>query len=263
MQPNNHHSKRISIKSKNKEGFTLLEIAIALAILTILTIQIADLSKISRYYDLNRASSAQVGDVKNLLLSFLQTNGYLPCPDTDNNGWENRTGNQCDAIKGKLPHLMLGITQNDASFQPYYYQVNARTNSAEIEDPSNSASFFGTSAIPNFNLSTPPIGINAGNGNMVICDAAESQNCNISTGIDHVIEGAAIAVVVAFGNNSATTWQQIDNNSIDLDAPAEQENADGDAYFWLAKHSFADDNLAWINGYEAKYTLLQSSFHLN
>jgi prepilin-type N-terminal cleavage/methylation domain-containing protein len=263
MQLTVFNAKRSFRKGKKAQGFTLLEITIALVILVILTIQIADLSKISRDYDLNRTSAAQVGDVKSLLLSFLQTNGYLPCPDTDNNGWENRTGSQCDAAKGKLPHLMLGITQNDASFQPYYYQVNARTTSAEIDDPINSASFFGTSTIPNFNLSTPPSGINAGNGNMVICDAAESQNCNISTGSDHFIEEAAIAVVVAFGNNSVSTWQQINSNSIHMDAPAEQENADGDAYFWLAKHNFADDNLTWINGYEAKYTLLQSSFQLN
>lgn len=252
-----------AMKYKKQLGISLLEIVIALAILGVLTTQLVKVSAVSREYDQHKEDITEVTHAKKLLLSFLQTNGYLPCPDTDSDGWENRSGNQCTSDSGKLPHLMLGISLSDNSGQTLYYKVNSETVTANIDNNLFSASYFGIATSPPFALSTPPTGTTAGSGNLTVCSETETTGCNASSPSSDLLEEAAIAVVVNFGKNSDQTWSYINSGNLTALSLVEKENADDDNYFWQSPANQADDSIVWITGYEAKYSLLKSEQGIN
>ncbi|MDG6778654.1 type II secretion system protein [Thiomicrorhabdus sp. zzn3] len=243
---------------RKESGFSLLEMMIALVILGILTTELVRTNALSRDYQNLRENSAHVSVAKTLLLSFLQTNGYLPCPDTDNDGWENRSGDQCSADSGKLPHLMLGVSRQDAWNESLFYKVNTETTSANISSANFSASYFASDSAPVFTFATPPTGVTGGSGNLTVCSESATTSCSGATSSDHLLESAAIAVIVSFGKNSAQTWGYIHSGSLNALNSVETENADDDAYFWQSSMDQADDSLAWITGYESKYALMKS-----
>jgi prepilin-type N-terminal cleavage/methylation domain-containing protein len=246
-----------------QSGFSLLEMAIVAVILSILSIQLIHSRAINEDYDRQRENRSLTLEAKTLLISFVQTNGYLPCPDSDNDGWENRTGNQCTATSGKLPHLMLGAPPDDAWNERLFYQVNTHANTTDIEDSNSAASYFSATAAPLFTLNTPPTGVIAGAGTLTVCSESETSQCNASTNSDDILEKGAIAVIVSFGKNSTQTWNLIDAASVNALSAVEKENADGDGYFWQSSINQADDALAWLTGYEMKYAILKSERGLN
>lgn len=256
--------KRLGHRTHRKEsGFSLLEVVIALVILGILSTELVKTNEFSRDYQSLRENSAHVSVAKTLLLSFLQTNGYLPCPDTDNDGWENRSGSQCSADSGKLPHLMLGVSQQDAWNESLFYKVNTDTTSANISSANSSASYFASASAPVFTFATPPTGITGGSGNLTVCSESATTSCSGATSSDNLLESAAIAVIVSFGKNSSQTWSDINSGNLSALSKVEKENADDDAFFWQSSIDQADDSLAWITGYESKYALMKSERGLN
>lgn len=64
------------------------------------------------------------------LQTFLRVNGYLPCPDVNGDGWEDRRTNQgqrvCKDREGGLPYAQLGFSATDAWGNPWYYRVHQR-----------------------------------------------------------------------------------------------------------------------------------------
>src|SRR5256885_1341589 len=90
-------------------GFTLVEIAIVIFILTLLlgTFLVPLSAQVNQ-----RAQSdvrKQMADIHDALLGFVAARGYLPCPDTDNDGIEDAPGGNCAASEGNLPWVTLGI----------------------------------------------------------------------------------------------------------------------------------------------------------
>ncbi|WP_373019181.1 type II secretion system protein [Thiomicrorhabdus sp.] len=251
--------KHLSHTAKQKEsGFSLLEVIIAVVILGFLTTTLVKTNMISSDYQNLRENISHVKVAKTLLIGFLQTNGYLPCPDTDNDGWENRTGDQCSNDSGKLPHLMLGISQQDAWNESLFYKVNTETTTANISNTGFSASYFASNSAPVFTFATPPTGTTGGTGNLTICSENETSSCDGGTSNNNLLEKAAIAVIVSFGKNSPQTWGDISSGNLSTLDKAEKENADDDAFFWQSSIDQADDSLAWITGYESKYALMKS-----
>ncbi|CAN8139461.1 Type II secretion system protein [uncultured Thiomicrorhabdus sp.] len=238
-----------------QKGFSLLELSIALAILGVILYGVS-LSKSSmRFFDSYKENQRLVGNVEKVFHTFVQVNGFLPCPDSTDSGRENRevTG-ECTAIIGKVPFLDLGISANDEWWSSLYYAVNQNANdSAMIADSNNSASYFNSLTTPAaaFDISTPPIGVlggpQSGSGNYTVCREF-SAACDSSSA--NVIEHAAIAVIVSFGDNAGVTW----SGAMTGLNSAEQENSNNDNYFWQTY----DDQLFWITGYDMKYAILRS-----
>jgi len=114
-------------------------------------------------------------NVRVALLTFAQSNGYLPCPDTDTvmDGVENRTGGVCTSKNGKLPYKMLGVAQEDAWGEVVYYSVNNKADNTTaplpIDDPVESASYFNNTSAPLFTMATEPVGVTKGGGNYSVC----------------------------------------------------------------------------------------------
>lgn len=110
-------------------GFTLVELAIVLIILALLSggLMMTLSSQVDqRSY---RETQQQLQDIRDALLGYaashpaLDGKPYLPCPDTDGDGIENRTGNLCTAADGQLPWNTLGFGNQDAWNNRFRYHV--------------------------------------------------------------------------------------------------------------------------------------------
>ena len=114
-------------------GFTLIELAIAIAIIGLLLgallVPLATHSNAGK----NRATERDLKEIKEALIGFGISTGRLPCPDTTGNGLENLTGAlapppatppDCVALEGNLPWLTLGVVAVDAWDQRFRYRVN-------------------------------------------------------------------------------------------------------------------------------------------
>lgn len=260
-------------KVSHQKGISLLEIAVALSILAALLFGVSGALQTADDFELYQENQEYMEGVHRALTTFVQVNRYLPCPDTNGNGRENRnnTNFQCGNDVGKIPFLDLGIEGNDAWGSALKYAVNKRADiNVRINDADESASYFNraVSPFPFFNRNTPPFGSNGGAANLTVC-GRDASACAASTSNNNIIEFAAIAVVISFGKNGKETWNAVNTSVLNSLSTAEQENADNDLYYWQARGStgfedndstitYFDDQLFWITGYDVKYAVLRS-----
>lgn len=138
------------IKHNKSSGFSLLEVSIALVILGILLAYSGGLFELMYSTDRVQTQQQHIQKVNSALRNFLAVNSFLPCPDTGNDGKEDRNGidNACAEYEGYLPYKDLGVSQFDAWEHEYYYRVNANaTNSNAVRNVCQSASVFGVSGV--------------------------------------------------------------------------------------------------------------------
>lgn len=115
-------------------GFTLVELAIAIFIITLLLGSI--LVPLSTQVEQRKVSETQkaLNEIKEALLGYALANGHLPCPAISaTNGSEDRTGPVCTFAKreGFLPWAALGTSKLDSWGRIYKYSVTpAFSNSA-------------------------------------------------------------------------------------------------------------------------------------
>ena len=103
--------------STRQTGFTLTELAIVLVIMSLLSGGILlSLSAQAENRNLNNTRQ-QLGEIKDALLGFAATNGYLPCPDVDNDPANASYGvadiSGCSTGEGWLPFKTLGTYEHD------------------------------------------------------------------------------------------------------------------------------------------------------
>lgn len=249
----------------NQKGFSLVEIAVVLAILGILLVGSISLTSTQREAAKYSDSNGITEQIKTALLVFVKVNKFLPCPDTDsqgdaNYGQENRNANgRCTNDTGGVPFLALGLKENeveDGFNVPVLYAINqGATVLANVQDATHSASYFcnadcDAAGLPRFDLDTPPLSTDTGTANLFVCAETETSSCTIAS--DMAAEGLS-AVLVAFNKRG----------KINCNARAlfEKENCDGDALFWdrgyiTNETAPFDDDVLGISGYEIKQAVL-------
>lgn len=128
-----------------QKGFTLVEIAIVLAIIGILMSGILGSISAQRDGIQKKEDAATLNRIVNALQGFVSVNGYMPCPDSNGDGYENRNANgYCAAVNGRLPYLEIGGEGNrDTTGQPFYYAVNTSANTINVRNLCEQASYFG------------------------------------------------------------------------------------------------------------------------
>lgn len=112
-------------------GFTLTEMAVVLVIVALLIGGM--ILPLSAQQDLRYVAETQkqLADISEALYGYASSHAasdgrpYLPCPDTDGNGTENRTGTACTNQEGSLPWADLGIARQDAWGNVFRYRVAA------------------------------------------------------------------------------------------------------------------------------------------
>jgi prepilin-type N-terminal cleavage/methylation domain-containing protein len=135
----------IKIIAKFKQGFSLLEVAIGLLILGLSLTYFSGIFQLVSETEREKNERVNIYKVQDALNTFLAVNMFLPCPDTDNDGHENRVDTiKCDDREGYLPFKDLGTEGTDAWDNPYYYRVNQQAEtSAYIRDVCKSSSVMG------------------------------------------------------------------------------------------------------------------------
>lgn len=234
---------------KHQTGFTLVEIAIVLAILGIVLGGLFAGTSALRETAKFKEDQQKLQDIKAALLSYVAVNNYLPCPDTTGDGIENPSDfsqPQCDATAGTLPFISLGTHSVNAYGLPFSYYINSNaTNANSTTDPASSASYFGrtdcdadtsneTNA-PCFNQNTPPAKSIAGTGNF-----------NISNGSSNIAADVPL-VVISHGQNGCTNVGGREEDNCTNNATTYyqvQQNREGANQF--------DDVLIWLSSLEIK-----------
>lgn len=107
----------------NSRGFTLLELAIVLVVLTVLGS--GALGVLRAQSEATRRAETRAGllEAREALTLYAAVQGSLPCPDTSGDGEPDA----CPAngvAHGALPWARLGVPGNDAWGQPLQYAVH-------------------------------------------------------------------------------------------------------------------------------------------
>jgi prepilin-type N-terminal cleavage/methylation domain-containing protein len=229
-------------------GFTLVEIAIVLMIVTILLGYSVALFPVQQELKQYRQVESEMDGIIEQLMAFAQVNGRLPCPDTDNDGAENRDLGPpigCTGWFGFLPARTLGINgkynANGVLVDPwsvgYRYAVSA-TNAggggdvdADLVTPNGIRDEGMVNVAPILDL--------------FICDdsAATGNDLNCTAATSNPVISNVAAVVVSLGKN----------NDIPATSNIQAENLDdfGDGtndkvYIFAPRSDTYDDVVKWI-----------------
>ncbi|QBZ82469.1 type II secretion system protein [Hydrogenovibrio crunogenus] len=255
-------------RNRFSQGFTLIEMALVLMIVSLLIVGSVVILK-SQNDQVRYADSRQfLSQIKQALLSFNDVNSYLPCPDVDSDGLEDRvTSGACTDSEGHVPYRDIGLRLSDVRdgfSNLVLYTVNeGATVITTMQDAAHSASYFcnrtcsqgsvSAGVLPVFQLITPPVADDAGQGNYDVCSEGVSS-CSHSSQMAY----ENLSVVLVAGNQRGGV------NCNERGTP-ESENCDGDALFWQGSFAampsvggFFDDTVSGLSGYEVKSHFLKT-----
>ncbi len=199
--------------NREQLGFTLVEMAIVLVIVGLLVAGLVTPLGVQRDVRDYSETRAELAEIREALIGFALShqatdgNPYLPCPDTNGNGSENRTGVACTNVAGDLPWATLGLGQTDNWNNTYLYRVSAAYSNS------------------NAGFTLTPAGDN------VIVDTVSAGGVNIATAIPAVIVskgkgGAGAAADEAENSDGDVTF--VRKEQIDVAA-----NAFDDVVVWV------------------------------
>ena len=237
-------------------GFSLVEIAIVMVIIGLLTVGGLNVVKLKREQALYASSDSALEQVKEAMLAFVVINGHMPCPDTNNDGDEDRGSRECSAITGQVPYVTLGLTVKnvkDGWGNFIQYSTNTSVNVLpSVIDGNNSASYFDYDSEPTaltFDLETPPTVLYPASNNLDIDDGAGVTSASNQS-----------IVLVAYNSNGIATFSNCATLIVN-----ERENCDGDANFVQAdlvtgnSGNFFDDKLISISPNEIRSAILKNN----
>jgi prepilin-type N-terminal cleavage/methylation domain-containing protein len=184
----------------NQRGFTLLEIAVVMIIIGILTGGGVSLMKLLTERKARSETIEYLKQARMVLVSFAVNNGRLPWADSDGDGLENSS-----ATNGTLPFLTLQIAPADAYKRVLRYAVNPnltanryagcsalRTGLAappEIVDADGAGAAFAVAAVL---ISAGPMDAD-GNGNVFDALSAGTHQGNNITGAPNYLRHPPVA----------------------------------------------------------------------
>lgn len=253
----------VSRRESSKSGFTLIEMAMVLFIVSLLIGGM--LMPLSAQYEIRGRQETEkaLSNVREALLGFAVVNGRLPCPadrsiasGAANAGVEAVTAvggpcacsdtaagiakigaTACDhddngspsGITGVLPWATLGLPETDSWNNRYTYRMTTRFGRT-----ASSQTIFGCT--PTSNPTSAAFAL-CSSGDMSVLTAVGGT----------AIASAVPAIVISHGKNTLgaylTTGTQIAGVTPGSD---EAENADGNANATFASNTNIDDQLTWI-----------------
>ncbi|MEO5329560.1 MAG: hypothetical protein H7829_15120 [Magnetococcus sp. THC-1_WYH] len=161
--------------------------------------------------------------IHDTLMGFAITHGYLPCPDANGDGQEERTNHRCHPIKdhheiaiGQLPYVTLGVGYLDPWNNRFTYTVDP-----DFADSSQTP-------LPTFTSINP-------------------GRITVTHGIDHTP-----ALVISHGNNGLGAVNAANKPQWTPESPSERENSDHNALFIRDEYrdtpeNTFDDMMTWIS----------------
>lgn len=219
-------------------GFTLIEMAIVLLIITLLLSAL--LVPLGTQVEQRKIAETQktLEEIKEALFGFAIANGRLPCPASAASGVESPTGGVCDPWNGFVPAITLSISPTDNQGfaidgwgQRIRYAVTtSNTSAVTTGDGIRSLSLGMGEFSPDLHVCASSTGVTAG-----ACGPVVNTN---------TLTASAPAVIYSLGTNWATGGTGAD----------EAENLDADKVFISHVPSSAtapngefDDIVVWLS----------------
>lgn len=217
---------------KSSRGFTLIEMAIVLLIVTLLLTGLVPTVSSQIEQRQRNETRKQLDEIRDALFGFVLTKGRLPCPATAlSNGMESPVGGACTSADGFVPAVTLGITLTDNKG----FALDGWSNPIRYAVTTSNGSSFTTST----GMKTTSMGVLA--PDLHVCASATgiaAANCGAAT----AITTNAVAVIYSVGKNTVAA-------GID-----ETANLNGDQVFVSHVPSPAgsangefDDTVTWIS----------------
>lgn len=106
-------------------GFSLVELGVIVLLIGIVS---SVFYKFFEYFNKSEATDSfllTLTDQK--VRKFFFSNAFLPCPDIDSDGWEDRVsgnGSECQFNNGRVPYLSLNIDYDSSSLAKFRFAVN-------------------------------------------------------------------------------------------------------------------------------------------
>ncbi len=207
-----------------ERGFTLTEMAVVLVIVALLIGGMILPMSAQQDMRANVETQKMLGDIGEALYGFAASHSasdgkpYLPCPDTDNDGVENRSASPgpCVNQEGRIPWSDLGLGQVDAWNNRFRYRVTAA-----------------------FSNSSTGFQLTGSAGTLRIC-TDNSCGTTLATGIP--------AVILSHGKNGAGAANSAGGTNTAPTSADELENTDADDDF-VSKVAVAgfDDPVIWVS----------------
>ena len=258
----------INVTKIKVKGFSLVELTVVLAIVGIIFFSAIGGMGEKRAVQKQLESEQTLKSLKKSLLKFALINRYLPCPDTDNDGFENRNPDgTCGRDFGLIPYKDVGLTREetfDAYTNNIRYAVHLDADTLANTLSASAASYFGQvnpGDQPIFDLATtPPTSNNVVGANFYTVCTPEVAVCAVG---QPSFTQTAVVVLVAYnkigpvGDNPLSAdcaaaagtpaGDNCDVNNTYHQARLDANPAAGDAF---------DDVIAYISGYELKSEIL-------
>lgn len=242
-------------------GFTLIEVAIVLALLGLLlgglTMSLTRQVEQRRVMDTQRLLEEAREAVLGYAVSRVDGSNHsvLPCPDITNDGREDRipdplggTGTACANAEGLLPWQSLGLNGFDAWDHRFRYRVSVQPAPNTLGQ------------MRSITQTTCGVGVNCGVTLDVLNPTLPSDVTQVASVATcpaaNILAQDAVAVIVSHGANGRGA---VNNNGIQLPLPTganEAENTNGNTCFvsrefddpaYLPNNPF-DDQVVWISG---------------
>ena len=222
---------RRSTLSNRSNGFSLVELAIVLVIVALLTSGLLLGISAQRNAAENIDAQRQLENIREALLGYAMVNGRLPCPANPLIATINGAGNEeltcspdctCSLEYGSIPWSTLGLPENDPWNSRFTYFVGREFSNPITQAEKN-------------------IGIR------VRFTLDTEGRANIEDGLGNKIASKVPAVIVSHGSRNAGAYQS-SGNQIGGATGNEQENANSTLTFvsHTPSDSF-DDLLIWIS----------------
>lgn len=106
---------------KNHKGFTIVELAIVMVVVGLLAGGGIPLMRMLTERKARNETKDYLVQVKEAVISFTNSNGRLPRPDTNNDGQEDPCGTPC---RGFLPYIDLNVPATDQYRRTIRYEIN-------------------------------------------------------------------------------------------------------------------------------------------
>ena len=235
-EPNEQQARRSRRRSSLYSGFTLVELAIVLIIVALLTGGLLLGISAQRNVAENADAQRQLENIREALLGFAMTNGRLPCPanpliaTADGAGSEewacipsdcSTSDRVCAREHGSIPWSPLGLSETDPWGNRFTYFVGREFANPLTQEEKTK----GTRTRFSLDL---------------------EGRANIEDGSGHIIASNIPAVIVSHGNRTAGAYQS-SGNQLGGATGDELENANSTLTFisHIQSENF-DDFLIWI-----------------
>ena len=228
----------------HENGFSLVEIAVVLVIITLLLTMVA--VPIATQVEQRRVVDTQklLENAKDALYGYAAANGRLPCPATAGSAGQESPigGGVCTTLVGFLPAVTLGITPVDiagfandawedgtASRRIGYAVSNANSSALTTTDGIKTATMASVSASPS-HLYVCGTGLAA---------APPTTNCGVSV---TTLADKAPVVLFSYGkNNTANSFDETNNQNGDKVFSSGTPNATfDDMVTWMSLNTLFD-----------------------